>query len=134
MSKVSKTARASMAQTVGEKKVISDEVYVKNLRNDVASGLYVAQEGAKALLRAYDAALAEIQQLTEQLAGAEAALGDKVIENEGQYKEILAAKEVIANLETEIAAAQAIFSNAAKVAVPGEINVALEAEAKNNHD
>lgn len=66
MSKVSKTARASMAQTVGTKAVIPDEVYVKNLRNDVASGLYVAQEGAKALLREYDKALAEISELKKR--------------------------------------------------------------------
>ncbi|HXQ38141.1 MAG TPA: hypothetical protein VN843_29320 [Anaerolineales bacterium] len=53
----SKTARASMVQTVGEKKVISDEVYVKNLRYDVNNGIHATQEGAKALLRAYDALL-----------------------------------------------------------------------------
>lgn len=125
MSKVSKTARASAVQTVGQKVVITDETYLKNLRYDLANGLYVAQEGARALLRLYDVALAEIKQLTDKLSGAELALADKVIENEGQYKEILAAKEVIANLETEIAAAQAIF-NTTKFTEAS----ATEAEAK----
>ena len=129
MSKVSKTARASAVQTAGQKTIITDDVYIKNLRNDVASGLHVVQEGAKALLRAHDVALAEIQQLIEKLSGAEAALADKAAENEGQYKEILAAKEVIVNLETEIAAAQAIFGTAKFTETS-----AAEAEAKNNHD
>lgn len=133
MSKLSKTARASMAQTVGEKKVISDSDYIKNLRYDVNNNIHATQEGAKALLRAYDASLTEIKLLTDRLSGAESALADKVVENEGQYKEILAAKEVIANLETEIAAAQAIFSDAAKFTEYSTIE-ALEAEAKNNHD
>ena len=133
MSKVSKTARASAVQTVGQKVVITDETYLKNMRYDLANGLYVAQEGARALLRLYDVALAEIKQLTDKLSGAELALADKVIENEGQYKEILAAKEVIANLETEIAAAQAIFGNATKSTEYSTLE-ALEAEAKNNHD
>lgn len=119
MSKVSKTARASMAQTVGEKKVIPDDVYIKNLRYDVNNNIHATQEGAKALLRAYDLALAEINQLTEKLSGAESALNDKTIENEGQYKEILAAKEVIANLEAEITAAQAIFGNKKFAAASG---------------
>lgn len=127
MSKVSKTARASAVQTVGQKVVITDETYLKNLRYDLANGLYVAQEGARALLRLYDVALAEIKQLTDKLSGAELALADKVVENEGQYKEILAAKEVIANLETEIAAAQAIFGAKFKEYSTLE---ELEAEAK----
>lgn len=65
MSKESKTARASMnaGQNKAEKKVISDEQYVKNLRYDVENGLYVAQEGAKALLRSYDGVLARIKVL-----------------------------------------------------------------------
>ena len=60
MSKESKTARASMSagQAKTEKKVISDEQYIKNLRYDTENGLYVAQEGAKALLREYDKLLA----------------------------------------------------------------------------
>lgn len=58
MSKVSKTARASAGMVVREVKVIPNEVYIKNLRIDLESGLYVAQEGARALLRAYDTAIA----------------------------------------------------------------------------
>ena len=67
MSKVSKTARASMAQTVGTKAIIPDEVYIKNLRYDVSNGIHATQEGAKALLRAYDAALARVADLESQL-------------------------------------------------------------------
>jgi len=57
MSKESKTARASLkaGQVKTEVKVISDEQYIKNLRSDLENGLYVAQEGARALLRSYDA-------------------------------------------------------------------------------
>lgn len=63
----SKTARASMVQTVGEKKVIPDEVYIRNLRYDVNNGIHATQEGAKALLRAYDAALNTIGELNERV-------------------------------------------------------------------
>lgn len=62
----SKTARASMVKTVSEKIVISDEEHIKNLRNDIASALHVTQEGAKALLRAYDRALVTINELNIQ--------------------------------------------------------------------
>jgi hypothetical protein len=54
MSKESKTARASAVTAKVEKKVISDEQYIKNLRNDLDAKLYVSQEGARALLGAYD--------------------------------------------------------------------------------
>jgi len=66
----SKTARASMnaGANVKEKKVISDEEYISNLRYDVSNGIHATQEGAKALLRAYDAMLAENAALKTQIA------------------------------------------------------------------
>lgn len=70
MSKVSKTARASAGVVVKETKVISDETYIKSLRNDLESGLYVAQEGARALLRAYDTLYKNNQALDAELQAA----------------------------------------------------------------
>lgn len=109
MSKVSKTARASAGVAVKEKTVISDEVYIKNLRIDLESGLYVAQEGARALLRAYDESLAAEKRLTETLAGSESALCNKVIENEALYKnnqaldaELQAALKQVTELQAEL--------------------------------
>lgn len=126
MSKVSKTARASMAQTVGTKAVISDEVYIKNLRNDVNSGLYVAQEGAKALLRAYDASLNTIGELNEHVNNLEA----DATNSERLIKDLIANNE---KLKAEIGAAQAIFGNTTKSTEYSTLEE-LEAEAKNNHD
>jgi len=59
----SKTAQKAMNAGAGvkERKVISDEDYIKALRYDVGNGIHATQEGAKALLRAYDAALVEIE-------------------------------------------------------------------------
>lgn len=103
MSKVSKTARASMGSglVIKEKKVIPDEVYIKNLRIDLDSGLYVAQEGARALLRAYDSLLNDVS-LKE-------ALANKAIENEALYKnnqaldaELQAALKQVAELQAEL--------------------------------
>lgn len=90
MSKVSKTARASAGVIVKEKQVIPDEVYIKNLRIDLKSGLYVAQEGARALLRAFDAALVHIVELTNKNETTEFEVADKIIENEALYKSNLA--------------------------------------------
>ena len=128
MSKTSKTARASMVIGPVGKTVISDEVYVKNLRNDVGSGLYVAQEGAKALLRSYDAALITINELNEHVNNLEA---DKT-NSENLIKDLIANNE---KLKAEIVAAQAIFGTTkfTETSVPGEIE-GFEAEAKNNHD
>lgn len=111
MSKTSKTARASMGVVVKEKKVIPDEVYIKNLRIDLESGLYVAQEGARALLRAYDTALANSAEQVlatnterERANGAEEALTNKVLENEALYKSNLALdaelKAALSQIET----------------------------------
>jgi|SRR5579859_3213787 len=61
----SKTARASMVQTVGEKKVIPDADYIKSLRYDVNNGIHATQEGAKALLREYDKEVAAVAHLAE---------------------------------------------------------------------
>lgn len=117
MSKVSKTARASAVSSVGEKKVISDEVYIKNLRNDVASGIYVSQEGAKALLRAYDAALVTINELNVQVNG--------VVEQDEVLKETIA----VLSAENEVLKAEI---DKIKDALSGPS--ATEVEAKNNHD
>jgi hypothetical protein len=68
MSKVSKTARASAGVQVKEKKVIPDADLIKNLRNEVASGLYPTIQGSHALLRAYDE---QAKQLEEALTLAE---------------------------------------------------------------
>ena len=126
MSKLSKTARASMAQTVGQKVVISDETYVKNLRDDLANKRYVAQEGARALLRAHDVALTTIGELNEQV---------NLLQIDSKSQENLI-KDLIASndkLKAEIAAAQEIFGNAAKSTEYSTLE-SLEAEAKNNHD
>lgn len=95
MSKVSKTARASAGMMHTEKKVIPDEVYIKNLRNDLDSGLYVAQEGARTLLRAYDAALAKLTEMTDSLKIAAA-------ENHAIQESEQALKAQVAELEAEI--------------------------------
>lgn len=55
-----KAAQAAAAMNQSAKKVISDEQYVKNLRDDLANARYVAQEGARALLRVYDVAVSEL--------------------------------------------------------------------------
>ena len=55
MSKESKTARASAVKEVGTKIVISDTELIRQLRISLAQGLHVTQQGAAALLRAYDA-------------------------------------------------------------------------------
>lgn len=109
MSKTSKTARASAVADRFEKKVIPDEVYIKNLRNDLDSGLYVAQEGARALLRAYDQALGWVNEANDKLGGAEKTLANKVIENEALYKnnqaltaELQAALSQVSKLSEEL--------------------------------
>lgn len=53
----------------GKKEVISDEEYVKRLRNDVKSNIYPACEGTHALLRAYDAALLTIGKIAPATSG-----------------------------------------------------------------
>lgn len=58
--KISKTARASAGMQATKKIVIPDDELIKNLRNEVASGLYPTSQGSHALLRAYDAALAQM--------------------------------------------------------------------------
>lgn len=75
MAAPSKTARQAMnaGATVREKKVISDEEYVKNLRYDVSNGIHATQEGAKALLRSYDALLP----INAELVTARAAAADE---------------------------------------------------------
>jgi hypothetical protein len=88
----SKTARASMVQTVGEKKVISDADYIKNLRYDVNNGIHATQEGAKALLRAYDALLP----VNDELVTAKA-------ENSKLRGELLKANSCVVELVAEIA-------------------------------
>jgi hypothetical protein len=67
----SKTARASSVKVVTktltpEEQATLDAKLVKQLRYDVSNGIHATQEGAKALLRAYDAALAETARLTEE--------------------------------------------------------------------
>ena len=98
----SKTARASMVTGPVTKTVIPDEVYIKNLRNDVASGLYVAQEGAKALLRAYDKLQAEFDTLLKNST-------EQVVATAEVTTQLEASKARIVELEAEIAAAQEIF-------------------------
>lgn len=122
----SKTARASMVQTVGEKKAISDEAYIKDLRNNIASAIHVTQESAKALLRAYDKLQAEFDTTLKNATEQVTATAEVTVQ-------LQAAKTRITELEAEIAAAQAIFGNAAKYTEYTSIE-ALEAEAKNNHE
>ncbi len=66
----SKTARAARKAVEGsiitKKEVISDEEYLRQLRIDLSSGIYVSQEGARALLRLYDVALARIAELEKR--------------------------------------------------------------------
>jgi hypothetical protein len=50
----SKTARASAVKEKTDKKVISDEELIRNLRIEVDSNIYPSQQGTLALLRAYD--------------------------------------------------------------------------------
>jgi hypothetical protein len=74
MAELSKTARQAMnagAQT-REKKVISDAEYVKSLRYDVSNGIHATQEGAKALLRLYDAALVKVAAYENRISDLEA--------------------------------------------------------------
>lgn len=55
MSKVSKTARASVGKAPAAAiQTISDEELIRLLRIDVASGIYPSSQGTHALLRAYD--------------------------------------------------------------------------------
>jgi hypothetical protein len=54
MGKESKTARASQVTTKVEKKVIPDDVLVRDLRNHRASALYPTVPQVDALLRTYD--------------------------------------------------------------------------------
>lgn len=62
MSKISKTAKASMPSgPVKEKAVIPDVELVRLLRIDRSSGIYPATQGTDALLREYDAALALLE-------------------------------------------------------------------------
>lgn len=110
MSKVSKTARASMAQTVGQKVVIPDEVYIKNLRYDVNNGIHATQEGAKALLRGYDAQFETIKTLAEA--------------TKGLLKRAEDAETRAAELEAEITKIKETLSGPS----------ATEVEARNNHD
>ena len=67
MGKISKTARAAMkAVEAGQQKkkeIIPDEEYIRLLRIDLTSGLYVSQEGARALLREYDKEKAAVAHL-----------------------------------------------------------------------
>lgn len=100
MSKASKTARASMVTGPVTKAVISDEVYVKNLRYDLANGLYVAQEGARALLRTYDL-------LVNAHASMGAQLHDALENNKQLREELLKASDVITKLNAEIAGVRA---------------------------
>lgn len=71
MSKESKTgkkaAQAAAAMAQKDKKVITDEKYIEELRYSLANGLYVAQEGARALLREYDKLLVFYKGLEENL-------------------------------------------------------------------
>ncbi len=98
----SKTARASAVKEVREKKVIPDEVYIKNLRTDIASGLYPQAEGAKALLRAYDALIARLDENSEvnielgtKLRNCEAANEQLKADNQGLNDGLDAAKLII---------------------------------------
>lgn len=62
MSKVSKTARASMIGPDTTKKIErTDEQLITELRNDRASHIWPSCPAIDALLRAYDAALVELQ-------------------------------------------------------------------------
>jgi hypothetical protein len=72
VSKVSKTAKASTVTAPKETATITDEQYVKNLRDDLAQHIHVTQEGARALLRSYDAAVAENKGLYAKVAELEA--------------------------------------------------------------
>jgi hypothetical protein len=63
MSKISKTARASMGGgQVEAKKVIPDAELIRLLRIDRNSGIYPGTQGTDALLRAYDEAMVKGQQ------------------------------------------------------------------------
>jgi hypothetical protein len=70
MRKESKTARASMnaGQAKAEKKVVSDADLIKNLRLEVANGLYPTSQGPHALLREFDKLLAESKAEIERTA------------------------------------------------------------------
>lgn len=89
-----KAAAAAAAMNQGNKKVITDEQYIKNLRNDLASGLYVTQEGARALLRRFD-------QCVQDNVDLQVKLGEELIKNERLTREL----EVALNANKELAEA-----------------------------
>lgn len=94
MSKVSKTAKASEVQVKHEKKVISDEELIRQLRLDRESHIYPSTQGADALLRAYDVSLEAIKAITES--------HKNVVEQREQLEQLLAnANQEIEDLNIE---------------------------------
>lgn len=77
-----KAAAAAAAMNQGSKKVISDEKYIENLRYDLANGLYVAQEGARALLRQFDLFQEKLKQATFDNVDLQTKLGEALIQIE----------------------------------------------------
>lgn len=154
MSKVSKTARASMASTIGEKKVIPDDVLVKQYREGREARLWPSLESSDAVLRMLDVTIralaasealtAEKQSLLDETLAEVIVLktefdtllknaAEQVVATAEATTQLEAAKARIVELEAEIKAAQDIFSNAAKSTEYSTLE-SLEAEAKNNHD
>lgn len=62
-----KAAAAAAAMNQKDKKVITDEQYIKDVRYNLENCIHVTQEGTRALLRQYDAILAELKIAQEKL-------------------------------------------------------------------
>jgi 6-phosphogluconate dehydrogenase (decarboxylating) len=69
MSKISKTAKASMKGPAVAKKERTDEELIKELRNDRASHIWPSVPAIDALLRAYDTLLAEADKMDQSIHG-----------------------------------------------------------------